>query len=367
MHGPEINRSYFFAIDTKRGWGNTSYFTYFSEFNRASRHDAYIEAGFLTGLFALSTIGNVFIIGFILYNKDLRTTTNYFVCNLALADILFVTSGPFIAHVRIMDTWTLGKGMCHYMNYAMFVCGTVMIWTMAVISIDRYICISSKRTSPRNVQPKCIFGICAIIWIISFPLHCPIVIYFDVVVVATETGTISFCSLLWPHGPISYSLVFTLCVCTLGFIVPFVIIIVNYARIFKLLRTSRRAIAHAPQEGSLPMRTNSIKQRNVRVVNTLVLLVVVFFIMLTPLFITFIFIQQDSHSQRFVVPSHALVWTVIICYLKACINPFLYAYLNNKLKRGVSSVCKCQKRRISVSLSKKITKPTLSTVSEERL
>ena len=367
MHGPEINRSYFFAPDNKRGWGNNTYFTYFSEFNRASSHDAYIEAGFLTGLFALSIIGNVFIIGFILYNKDLRTTTNYFVCNLALADILFVTSGPFIAHVRIMETWTLGEGMCHYMIYAMFVFGTVMIWTMAVISIDRYICISSKRISRRKVEPKYVFGICAIIWIVSFPLYCPTAIYCDVIRVATETGTISFCSLVWPrhNGPIRYSAVFTLCACTLGFIIPFVIIIVNYARIFKLLRTSRKSIAHASQKGSLPMWTNSIKQRNVRVVNTLVLLVVVFFIMLTPLFITFIFIQQDSHRE--IVPSHALVWTVIICYFKACINPFLYAYLNNKLKRGVSSVCKCKKRRISVSVNENLTNKTLSTVSEEIL
>ena len=366
MLGPELYRSYFFGMDTKRGWGNTSYFTFFSEFNRASKHDAYIEAGILIALFALSTIANVFIIGFILHHRELRTTTNFFVCNLALADILFVLSGPFIAHVRLMDTWTLGEEMCHYLNYAMFVCGTVMIWTMAVISIDRYICINTKRTSPRKVQPKYVFGICALIWIIAFPLYCPIAIYFDVIRIATDTGSISFCSLTWPRGSVSYSAVFTLCVCTVGYIIPFVIIIVNYTRIYKMLRTSRRAIAHTSQERTLPIRTSSIKQRNVRVVNTLVLLVVVFFIMLTPLFITFIVIQQDSSSETFVVPSHALVWVVVICYLKACINPFLYAYLNNKLKRGMSSACAC-KRRKSVSLTRNSTRPTLSTVSGERL
>ena len=366
MLGPEFNRSYFFATDTKRGWGNTSYFTFFSEFNRASRNDAFIEAGFLIALFALSTIANVFIIGFILYHRALRTTTNFLVCNLALADILFVLSGPFIAHVRLMDTWMLGEEMCHYLNYAMFVCGTVMIWTMAVISIYRYICINTKRTSPRKAQPKYVFGICALIWIITFPLYCPIAIYFDVIRITTETGTISFCSLTWPRGSISYSAVFTLCVCAVGYILPFVIIIVNYTRIYKMLRTCRRSVAHTSQERSLPIRTSSTKQRNVRVVNTLVLLVVVFFIMLTPLFITFIFIQQDTSNESFVVPSHALVWVVVICYLKACINPFLYAYLNNKLKRGMSSVCPC-KRIKSVSLNRNSTRPTLSTVSEERL
>ena len=366
MLGPEINKSYFFAVDTKHGWGNTSYFTYFSEFNRASKHDAYIEAGFLIALFAVSTIANVFIIGFILYNRDLRTTTNFLVCNLALADILFVTSGPFIAHLRLMDTWTLGESMCHYMNYAMFVCGTVMIWTMAVISIDRYICINTKRTSPRKVQPKYVFGMCALIWIITFPLYCPIALYFDVINVATDTGPVSFCSLTWPRGSVSYSAVFTLCVCIVGYIIPFVIIIVNYTRIYKILRTSRRVIAHASQGRTFPMRTSSIKLRNVRVVNTLVLLVVVFFLMITPLFITFIFIQQDSNNDRFSVPSHALVWTVIVCYVKACINPFLYAYLNNKLKRGMSSLCAC-KQIGSIGLNRNSTKPTLSTVSEERM
>ena len=369
MYGPEINKSYFFAVDTKRGWGNTSFFTYFSEFDRPSSHVAYIEAGFLTALFVLSVIGNVFIIGFIICSRDLRTITNYFVCNLALADILFVTSGPFIAQVRISETWKLGVAMCHYLSYAMFVCGIVMIWTMAVISIDRFVCINLKRTSSTRLQPKYVLVICVVIWIISFTALCPIAIYFDVITVKTGTDSISFCSLLWPKSDVRYSAIFTVCAITVGFIVPFVIIIVNYTRIFKTLRATRIAVAHSTKEVTLPARTSSIKRRNTRVVNTLVLLVLLFFLMLTPLFITFILIQQDAANESFVVPSHALVWTVVLSFSNACINPFLYGYLNNKLKQGLIAICKCKQRKkfsfrnnnVHASIN------TVSSVSEERL
>ena len=76
MYCPEINRSYFFGVDIKRGWGNTSYFTYFSEFNRPLNHVAYVKAGFLT-LFLFSVIGSTLMTGIILRTRELKTITNY--------------------------------------------------------------------------------------------------------------------------------------------------------------------------------------------------------------------------------------------------------------------------------------------------
>ena len=364
MYGPEINRSYFFAIDTRCGWGNTSFFTYFSEFDRSSRYDAYIEAAFLTTLFVLALIGNTCTICVIVCNSSLRTITNYFVCNLALADILLVTSGPFIAHVRIKETWTLGDGMCSYLSYAMFVCGAVMIWTMAVISIDRFICINLNVASSRRLKNKHIAGICVLIWTLSFASFSPLAIYFNTVTVQRDTDTVSFCSLLWPRANVSFSAIFTISVGIVGFVIPFIIIIVNYTRIFKKLRTASRAIAHASQEASYPARTGSVRRRNVQVINTLVLLVVLFFLMLTPLFIIFFLIQQDATNESFVVPSHALIWVIVVCFANAFINPFLYGYLNNRLKRRLASVCKWRRRKKVSHGNNNITRNNISSLAD---
>ena len=344
MYGPELNKSYFFAIDTRHGWGNTSYFTYFSEFNRPNKHDSYIEAVFLIVLFVCSLIGNVIFIVNVISDTKLRTITNYFVCNLALADILLVSSGPIIAHVRITETWTLGDSMCSYLNYAMFVCGTVMIWTMAVISIDRYICINHSTPSPRRLQSKQIIGVCLLIWCLSFVSFSPIAVYFNTVTVHLIDKSIILCSLAWPRASISISAIFTVCLFTVGYIIPLIIISVNYIRILRKLRAAGRAITHSSQVGSHPVRTGSKRKRNVHVVNTLVILVVLFLLMLTPLFVVFILIQQDISNERFVVPSHALVWVVVVCFTNAFINPFLYGYLNNLLKRRLYSICRWKRR-----------------------
>ena len=352
----EINGSYFYAIDTRYGWGNISYFTFLSEFNRSWKGHAYIEASIMTILFVLSIIGNVFFIGFMFHSKQSRTITNYFVCNLALADVFFSSSGPFIAYIRLTPTWSLGDGMCHILNYEMFVCGFVMIWTMAIISIDRFVCINLTVPSSRRLKPRHVVIICVCIWIVALLCFLPIAIYFnlkDITVSKGELSVISFCSLVWPKSNFRYSIFFACCLLLIAFVIPLTVIIINYFRIFKKFWTSKRTIAVTKSSSIRTTQpsfrgTKSRRTRNMRIVKTLVMLVLLFVLMWFPLFLTFGLITYDTQIEKNAIPSHALIWTLIVAYVNPCINPFLYGLINAELKRGLIACCKCKQTEESL-------------------
>ena len=79
-----------------------------------------------------------------------------------------------------------------------------------------------------------------------------------------------------------------------------------------------------------------------RIVKTLVMLVLLFVLMWFPLFLTFGLIQYDTQIEKNAIPSHAMVWTLIVAYANPCVNPFLYGLINAKIKRDIMACCKCK-------------------------
>lgn len=333
----QINRSYFVGIDTKFGLGNVTYFTYFSEFNRPWQGMAYLEAATMTTLFVLSVIGNSFIIGFVYKFKQSRTITNYFVCNLAIGDILFVTSSPFIAYVRLTGTWQLGHGICHVLSYGMFVCASATIWTMAAISMDRYICINMG--AARRLRPVQVALICLCIWLISACCFLPVALFFHVKEISAE-DKISFCTLKWPAGNIRYSEIFVALLIILDFCIPVTIIIVNYYRIFRKLLVSKKVVGAMHVDLSRGTLTSQFRRkRDVRIVKTLVLLVLFFILMWLPLFLVVGLIYRDVLYVQNKIPSYGLTWALIVAYCNPCVNPFLYGCINFEIRRNIRFCC----------------------------
>ncbi|XP_045188188.2 free fatty acid receptor 4-like [Mercenaria mercenaria] len=340
--GSQINRSYFVAVDTRFGHGNVTYFTYFSEFNRPWRGAAYIEAAVMTTLFVLSGIGNFFILGIMFKTKSSRNITNYFVCNLAIGDILFATAAPFVAYVRITGTWRLGDGMCHLLTYGMFVCAIAMIWTMAVISIDRYLCIN--RGLVNRVRTVHVVSICLCIWIISACCFLPLAVFFHVKEIEVADDIISICTLLWPKGRIRYSALFMAMLFVFAFLLPMTIITFDYYKIFRKFWSSKRAVGALSHIQSRSQRA-AISRRNkdIKMVKTLILLVFVFVIMWLPLFVVLSLLHHDVSYTHNTLPSYGLTWTLIVAYMNPCVNPFLYGFINLEVCQNVLFCCsQCQ-------------------------
>ena len=88
----------------------------------------------------MSFVGNGCVIYIFLKTKNLRTPSNMFVVNLALSDLIMMTTmGPTVTvNVFMQRYWVWGAFGCKLYGFTGAVCGTVSILSLVVIGYDRY-------------------------------------------------------------------------------------------------------------------------------------------------------------------------------------------------------------------------------------
>ena len=331
---------------------NNTYFTYFSEFER-QRTQAYIwEAVIFCLVFIVAFIGNVLVITFIIRFPSMRQVTNYYITNLAVSDLIFSLTAPLVVATRITKEWMLTDGVCHMMVYTMYVCGITSIWTMVLISIDRY------RSIVKFDRDKSKFGKIVIrmglIWIGAMIFSSPIGIFFkELTLKLPDNSEVEVCTLDWRHQP--STIVF--CVLNLIFVfcIPLGCIARNYHSIMATFNSSRRRMreySHSAPQGTLTppprrfSRSTSMRSaataREIRVMSMLILMVSMFAIMWCPIImIQFFLIMDWLHLQ-----SWHFILTLGITYINVALNPIVYGLLNEQYRKQFRDVfqkirCRC--------------------------
>ncbi|XP_026852464.2 adrenoceptor alpha 1Bb isoform X2 [Electrophorus electricus] len=206
-----------------------------SGFNHTEPHELRLSRavplGLVLGTFIVfAVVGNILVILSVVCNKRLRSPTNYFIVNLALADLLLSTTVlPVSATLEVLDYWLFGRIFCDVWAALDVLCCTASIMSLCVISIDRYIGVSHPLVYPCIVtERKALLALLAV-WVISV--------------------TISIGPLFgWkqPQSPDS-----TVCVITqepfyalfssLGsFYIPLVVILIMYCRVYIVAKQTTR-------------------------------------------------------------------------------------------------------------------------------
>lgn len=74
-----------------------------------------VKSALVAILTLIAVIGNVLIIVIVVLSKKMRTTTNFYIVNLAVADLL-VACFPMWIYVtkNLTDGWVLGAFMCKF-------------------------------------------------------------------------------------------------------------------------------------------------------------------------------------------------------------------------------------------------------------
>ena len=90
----------------------------------------------------LGVIGNTLVIVVVLTNQQMRSTTNVLILNLAVADLLFVIFCiPFTATDYVINEWRFGLVVCQAVQYLIYVTSYVSIYTLILMSVDRFLAV----------------------------------------------------------------------------------------------------------------------------------------------------------------------------------------------------------------------------------
>ncbi|XP_051991106.1 delta-type opioid receptor-like [Xyrauchen texanus] len=270
-------------------------------------------------------LGNILVMyGVVRYTK-LKTATNIYIFNMALADALATSTLPFQSAKYLMNTWPFGEFLCKVViaidYYNMF----TSIFTLTMMSVDRYIavCHPVRALEFRTPIKAKIINVC--IWMLSSAVGVPIMIM--AVTKVTNQGT-TICMLKFPDPEWYWDTVTKICVFIFAFVVPVLVITICYGLMILRLRSVR--LLSGTKE----------KDRNMRRITRMVLVVVAAFIICwTPIqiFIIVKTLVDINQKNPFVIASWHLC--IALGYTNSSLNPVLYAFLDENFKRCFRDFC----------------------------
>lgn len=128
-----------------------------------------VGLGIALSVFILvATVGNVLVIVSVVCNKHLQTVTNFFIVNLAMADLLLsIIVLPFSASLEVLGCWVFGRVFCNIWAAVDVLCCTASILSLCIISVDRYIGVKHCLKYPCIMTEKKAVVILVLVWVLS--------------------------------------------------------------------------------------------------------------------------------------------------------------------------------------------------------
>ncbi|XP_074697120.1 C-C chemokine receptor type 8-like [Strix aluco] len=265
---------------------------------------------FMTGL-----VGNALVVWVLTVFKKARAMTDVYLLNLAISDLLFVFSLPFLVQYSIMNQWTFGNVMCKIISSAYFIGFYSSTFFITIMSVDRYlaivhsVCALRVRTTAHGVI------ISLVLWAVAILASAPDLIFFQEMNYNNQTKCI-------PHYPDSnngWKTFSNFEVNVLGWLVPVGVLIFCYHNILKNLQKCHT-------------------QNKYKAIKLVFIVVIVFFLFWTPVNIVLfldslrnMYIIDDCQtSQRLDL---AMELAEALSFVHCCLNPVIYAFVGEKFKK----------------------------------
>ena len=279
----------------------------------------------------LGLLGNSLVIYMIVRYRNMRTVTNFFIANLALADLLVDTLClPFTLVYTLLDEWKFGAVLCHMVPFAQALSVHVSILTLTVIALERYRCIVFHLG--RRLTWHSSFIIMAVTWTMSAVLAAPLAIFREYrhEEIPSINLRIAVCSERWPHGTSRDGVIYSLSMLLLQYIIPLAIISYAYICIWVKLKNH---ISPSSRNDSINRRKKTTKM--------LALVVVVFAICWLPFHVIQLASDLDLALR---LKEYKLIYTVfhIVAMCSTFTNPLLYGWMNKNYRNGFLMVFRCE-------------------------
>ncbi|XP_061524768.1 LOW QUALITY PROTEIN: neuropeptide Y receptor Y2, like [Phycodurus eques] len=293
-----------------------------------------------SAIILLGLVGNSLVIYVVYRFKSLRTVTNFFIANLAVADLLVnALCLPFTLVYTLQGEWRFGGALCFLVPFAQGLAVHVSTLTLNVIALDRHRCIV-HHLETRMRKDTC-FGVIALTWLLSAALASPLAIFREYGSFTLGPGhSIQVCTEQWP-GSGTDGTVYSVAMLVLQYFLPLAIISFAYARIWSKLR------GHVgPAEGGSDGASAGSERRRRRRKTTkmLVTMVVVFAVSWLPYHAFQLATDIDGSVPD--MPHFRLLYTLfhVVAMCSTFANPLLYGWMNRNYRAAFLAAFKFRGR-----------------------
>jgi len=287
----------------------------------------YIFLGFF------SIVGNTLVIYLYMKAAHLKTPANMLVVNLALSDLIMLTTNfpAFAYNCFNGGQWMWSESFCGIYAALGAVTGVCSIWTLGMISWDRYNIICNGFNGPKLTQAKAM-GMCAFAWVVSIGWAIPPFFGWGKY---TFEGILDSCSydyLSQDFNTRSYNL----CIIFFDFCFPCAIIIFSYLFIVKAIFAHEEAMRQQAKKMNVTnLRSNEANEQRaeIRIAKTAIANVSLWLICWTPYAV--ITIQGVSGNFQNITPLVTML-PALLAKSASCYNPFVYAISHPKFRLAMT-------------------------------
>ncbi|XP_056152943.1 somatostatin receptor type 2-like [Lampris incognitus] len=263
--------------------------------------------------------GNALVIYVILRYAKMKTVTNIYILNLAVADVLCMMSLPFIAMQLALVHWPFGEALCRVIMTVDSLNQFTSIFSLTVMSIDRYLAVVHPIKSTKWRKPRVAKSINVTVWGVSLLVNLPTMMF-------SGLNKVPVCGIVWPEPQEVYYKAFMFYTFFVGFVLPLAVICLCYLLIIVKVKSSGMRVGSAQ------------RKRSERKVTRMVSIVVAVFVFCWLPFYVF----NVTSVTSFIEPTSALKSTfdfvVVLGYANSCANPILYAFLSENFKKSFQNV-----------------------------
>lgn len=278
-------------------------------------------------IFILGAIGNLLVVWiYTTVRNRLKTMTDVYLLNLAVADLLFLCMLPFWA-VDAVKGWDFGVSLCKMVSAVYKINFFSSMLLLTCISVDRYIAIVQV-TKAQNLKKKRLFYsklACLFVWLVSALLALPEFIFAEV---KTDQNQQSFCVLVYSNNEFNRTkiLVLSLQIC-MGFCLPLLVMFFCYSVIIRTLLQAKSFEKHKALR---------------------VIFAVVFVFVLSQLpYNSMLIVEATQASNAASFNCEAVIRSDIagqiaksLAFTHACLNPFLYVFIGVRFRQDLLRIVK---------------------------
>lgn len=121
-----------------------------------------------TLLFLIGVVGNVMTILVVSKYRDMRTTTNLYLCSMAVSDLLIFLCMPLdLYRMWRYRPWRFGDVLCKLFQFVSESCTYSTILSITALSVERYLAICFPLRAKAVVTKRRVRGLILLLWTVS--------------------------------------------------------------------------------------------------------------------------------------------------------------------------------------------------------
>ncbi|XP_060919342.1 growth hormone secretagogue receptor a [Labrus mixtus] len=290
-----------------------------------------------TLLFLVGVAGNVMTILVVSKYRDMRTTTNLYLCSMAVSDLLIFLCMPLdLYRMWRYRPWRFGDALCKLFQFVSESCTYSTILSITALSVERYLAICFPLRAKAVVTKRRVRGLILLLWTVSLLSAGPVFVMVGVerdssgmneTVYSLEEVDTRECKMT--HYAVESGLMGAMVwLSSVFFFMPVFCLTVLYSLIGRRLWQRHR-------ETNINSRVAHRDKSNRQTIKMLVVVVLAFVLCWLPFHVGryLQFRSLDDPSPLLsVLSEYCSFVSVVLFYLSAAINPILYNTMSWKYR-----------------------------------